>query len=39
MEVDCNLKEMANFFKFFYLRNLEESLKIDYGLFFLGEKP
>ena len=32
MEVDCN------FLKFF-LCILEKSLKIDNGLFFLGEKP
>ena len=38
MEVDCNLKKWANFFKFF-LCILEKSLKIYYGSFFLGEKP
>ena len=38
MEVDCNLKKLANFFKFF-LCILEKSLKTDFGLFFLGEKP
>ena len=32
MEVDCNLKKLANFFKLF-LCILEKSLKIDYGLF------
>ena len=34
MEMDCNLKKFANFFKFF-LCILEKSLKIDYGMFFL----
>ena len=37
MEVDCNLKKLANFFKFF-LFILEKSLKTDYSSFFLGEK-
>ena len=39
MEVDCNLKKSASFFKFF-LCILEKLRKIhDYGLFFLREKP
>ena len=38
MEVDCNLKKLANFFKFFFCI-LEKALKIDYDLFLLGEKP
>ena len=38
MEMDCNLKKLANFFKFF-LCILVKLLKIDYGLFFLGVKP
>ena len=37
MEVDCNLKKLANFFKF-VLCILEKSLKTDYTLFFLREK-
>ena len=37
MEVDCNLKKLANIFKFF-LYILEKSLKVDYGMFFLREK-
>ena len=37
-EVDCNLKKLANFFKFI-LCILEKSLKIDYGPFLIGEKP
>ena len=38
MEVDCNFKKLASFFKFF-LCICEKSLKVDYGLFFLQEKP
>ena len=38
MQVDYNLKTLANFFKFF-LCILEKSLKVDYGMFFLREKP
>ena len=38
MKVDCNLKQLANFFKLF-LCILETSLKTDHSLFFLGEKP
>ena len=38
MEVDCNLKKLAIFFKFFFCI-LEKSLKIDYDLSFLGENP
>ena len=38
MEVDCNLKKSTNFFKLF-LCILERSLKKDYGLFFIREKP
>ena len=37
MEMDCNLKKLAIFFKF-VLRVLEKSLKLDYSLLFLGEK-
>ena len=37
IEVDCNLKNLANFFKFF-LCILKKSLKIDYGLFFRRKK-
>ena len=36
--MDCNLKKLAKFFKFFLCIS-EKSLKLDYGLFFLGEKP
>ena len=36
MEMDSNLKKLANIFKFF-LCIVEETLKPDYGLFFLGE--
>ena len=36
MEMDYNLKKMANFFKFF-LYISEKSLKTDYSLFFLGQ--
>ena len=36
MEVNCNLKNLANFFKFF-LCILEKSLKTDKSSFFLGE--
>ena len=38
MEMDCNLKKLANFFKFF-LCIVEKSLKTDYSLFFLGGIP
>ena len=38
MEVDCNLKDLANFFKYF-LCILKKSLKIDCGLFLGREKP
>ena len=34
--MDCNLKTLANFFKFL-LSILEKLLKTDYSLFFLGE--
>ena len=37
MEVDCNLKKLASFFKF-VLCILEKSLKTYYTLFFLREK-
>ena len=33
MEMDCNLKRLANVFKFF-LCIVEKSLKTDHGLFF-----
>ena len=36
--MDCNLKKLTNFFKFF-LCILEKSLKTDCSLFFQGEKP
>ena len=36
MEMDCNLKKLANFFKFF-LCIVKKTLKPDYSLFFLGE--
>ena len=38
MEVDCNLKKLANVFNFFP-SILGKSLKVDYGMFFLREKP
>ena len=37
MEVDCNLKKLVKFFKFF-LCLLGKSLKTDYSLFFIREK-
>ena len=36
MEMDCSLKKLAKFFKFF-LDLSEKSLKTDYSLFFLGQ--
>ena len=36
MEMDYNLKKMANFFMFF-LRILEKLLKLIYILFFIGD--
>ena len=36
MEIDCNLKKLANCFKFL-LSILEKLLKTDCSLFFLGE--
>ena len=38
MEMDCNLKSWPIFFKFF-LCIVEDSIKIDCNLFFLGEVP
>ena len=38
MKLDCNSKILANFFKF-SLCALGKSLKTDYSLSFLGEKP
>ena len=38
MEFNCNLKTLANFFKFFR-SILEMSLKTDYSVFFLGKIP
>ena len=39
MEMDCNLKNLTNFFSFFLCILAVKLLKIDYGLFFLGVKP
>ena len=36
--MDCNLKKLANFSKFF-LCILEKSLNTDYSIFFLRENP
>ena len=38
IEVDFNLKRLANFFKFFLCLS-EKSLSTDYSSFFLGEIP
>ena len=37
MEMDYNLKKLANFFKLF-LRISEKSVKTDFSSFFLGER-